>query len=378
SQAGQMTYQLRRISDREGFGKTPSVIIIRRQSTIIGRASSKTPPDCVIESQVNPMMVSRKHAEVRAEEKGNRYFLVDHSLNGTYINYTRILSSKLLVVGDIICFGHVNGFNIKPGSTVNGFRSELKFVFEKVSNSPAGPAGPPASSGDHNPTATHGDGGRKRLSGGEAGGSRGAASAKRARDKSPDSSMSSSQSSPSNDLSPAMAPHPAPPVSASKSSAASIGGGGGGGSASKKSSGEGKKSDTKKSSSAAAKRQSSVDSGGKGGSVGSVQRKSGASRSSKSGGGSRPSKQSKQSRGSSGRPSGSSSAAVAAGGGDPSGQFHIDGEPCESLTCIKPKDPNVNWVCCDSCNSWYHVMCTDLDDDVNLDDIEFFCIKCRD
>ncbi|PAA73162.1 hypothetical protein BOX15_Mlig017479g1, partial [Macrostomum lignano] len=375
SQAGQMTYQLRRISDREGFGKTPSVIIIRRQSTIIGRASSKTPPDCVIESQVNPMMVSRKHAEVRAEEKGNRYFLVDHSLNGTYINYTRILSSKLLVVGDIICFGHVNGFNIKPGSTVNGFRSELKFVFEKVSNSPTGPAGPPASSGDHKPTATHGDGGRKRLSGGEAGGSRGAASAKRARDKSPDSSMSSSQSSPSNDLSPAMAPHPAPPVSASKSSAASIGGGG---SASKKSSGEGKKSDTKKSSSAAAKRQSSVDSGGKGGSVGSAQRKSGASRSSKSGGGSRPSKQSKQSRGSSGRPSGSSSAAVAAGGGDPSGQFHIDGEPCESLTCIKPKDPNVNWVCCDSCNSWYHVMCTDLDDDVNLDDIEFFCIKCRD
>ncbi|VEL27997.1 unnamed protein product, partial [Protopolystoma xenopodis] len=101
----------------------------------IGRINSKNPPDYPIESCINSRMISRNHATIERLSKGG-CMLYDHSMNGTYINYTRVTGGAILKHGDIICFGHLNGANLKPGETVSSFYSDLKYKVELSTPSP--------------------------------------------------------------------------------------------------------------------------------------------------------------------------------------------------------------------------------------------------
>jgi pSer/pThr/pTyr-binding forkhead associated (FHA) protein len=48
--------------------------------------------------------VSRQHAEIRADDEG--YFLIDTSVNGTYVNGDRVVRSRRLSRADVIRIGH--------------------------------------------------------------------------------------------------------------------------------------------------------------------------------------------------------------------------------------------------------------------------------
>ncbi|CAI2723075.1 unnamed protein product [Schistosoma spindalis] len=100
----------------------------------IGRINTKIPPDYPIESCINSRMISRNHATIERSAKGGS-ILYDHSMNGTYVNYTRVMGGVTLKHGDIVCFGHLNGANLKPGEPVALFYSDLKYRVE-LSDSP--------------------------------------------------------------------------------------------------------------------------------------------------------------------------------------------------------------------------------------------------
>ncbi|TPP59690.1 Lysine specific demethylase 5B [Fasciola gigantica] len=95
----------------------------------IGRINTKMPPDYPIESCINSRMISRNHATIERSAKGGS-MLYDHSMNGTYVNYTRVIGGVTLKHGDIVCFGHLNGANLKPGEKVSLFYSDLKYQVE--------------------------------------------------------------------------------------------------------------------------------------------------------------------------------------------------------------------------------------------------------
>ncbi|VDL97800.1 unnamed protein product [Schistocephalus solidus] len=92
----------------------------------IGRLNSTNPPHYTIESCINKRMISRNHATIERLLNGG-FMLYDHSMNGTYINYMRVSGGVPLKHGDIVCFGHLNGANLKPGEDVAPFFSDLKY-----------------------------------------------------------------------------------------------------------------------------------------------------------------------------------------------------------------------------------------------------------
>lgn len=92
----------------------------------IGRLNSTNPPNYVIESCINKRMISRNHATIERLPDGG-FMLYDHSMNGTYVNYVRVSGGVTLKNGDIVCFGHLNGANLKPGDGVVPFFSDLKY-----------------------------------------------------------------------------------------------------------------------------------------------------------------------------------------------------------------------------------------------------------
>ncbi|CDS37870.1 Forkhead associated [Echinococcus multilocularis] len=71
-------------------------------------------------------MISRDHATITRLPDG-RFMLHDHSLTGTYLNYTRVYGCDILNQEDIICFGHPYGTGVLPGQTVDAFYSDLKY-----------------------------------------------------------------------------------------------------------------------------------------------------------------------------------------------------------------------------------------------------------
>lgn len=51
-------------------------------------------------------------------------------------------------------------------------------------------------------------------------------------------------------------------------------------------------------------------------------------------------------------------------------------DDCSASKCLKPTGEEVNWVQCDSCELWFHLLCVGLgDDDVN-DEEDYVCFKC--
>lgn len=111
----------------------PKKMVVRqdKKETRIGRKNSKMPPDYALESAVSNRMISRNHVTIERLSKGN-YMLYDHSLNGTYVNFVRVIGGTILKHEDVVCFGHINGANIKPGESVTPFATDLKYRVEII------------------------------------------------------------------------------------------------------------------------------------------------------------------------------------------------------------------------------------------------------
>jgi pSer/pThr/pTyr-binding forkhead associated (FHA) protein len=98
--------------------RSKCTVILLDELTKIGRNPELV--DVVLNSKTHSNMISRNHSEIHGarDENGKytRYYIVDRSLNGTYINETRAQGEMELHEGDIIKFGHVNGAAIKAGN----------------------------------------------------------------------------------------------------------------------------------------------------------------------------------------------------------------------------------------------------------------------
>lgn len=124
-------FQLRRI------GLPPSVEDARSTYTIkgdsyIGRGKDV---DIFLDSNIRKGLISRAHSHIlkQTSEDGNDiYSLHDTSLNGTYVNDTRIKGPQVLKDGDRVVFGHLRGAIIDPGEYAPQNETEFLFLFEKT------------------------------------------------------------------------------------------------------------------------------------------------------------------------------------------------------------------------------------------------------
>uniref|UniRef100_A0A915IRQ7 FHA domain-containing protein n=1 Tax=Romanomermis culicivorax TaxID=13658 RepID=A0A915IRQ7_ROMCU len=87
--------------------------------------------DIVLHSSAYANMISREHAEIKRSKLPDGtviYHLIDRSLNGTYVNDFRVAGQRLLQVGDVIQFGHINGAAIHPGECAPQPDAEFTYV----------------------------------------------------------------------------------------------------------------------------------------------------------------------------------------------------------------------------------------------------------
>ncbi|XP_061178889.1 lysine-specific demethylase 5A-like isoform X2 [Saccostrea echinata] len=54
-----------------------------------------------------------------------------------------------------------------------------------------------------------------------------------------------------------------------------------------------------------------------------------------------------------------------------------DDDNCAAIKCLKPTGEEVNWVQCDRCEEWYHLLCVGLGADEVTEDEEYECFKCK-
>ncbi|MFH4980034.1 hypothetical protein AB6A40_006743 [Gnathostoma spinigerum] len=132
-------FQLRRLNvgcdSRAPSAGSDEEVILLLETTKIGRNPEAV--DVVLTSTVHSNMISRVHSTIEARQEKGRiaYYLVDKSLNGTYINDYRAKDGPTeLKPGDIIKFGHINGAAIKPGCHGPQHSAEFTFVFEKATH----------------------------------------------------------------------------------------------------------------------------------------------------------------------------------------------------------------------------------------------------
>ncbi|KAK3105049.1 hypothetical protein FSP39_016170 [Pinctada imbricata] len=100
--------------------------------TRFGRATNN---DFYLDSTRLKNFISRLHAEIHCEitDGGETEFrLYDKGLNGTFVNDRKMNGPHVLEEGDIVTFGHTNGFKLKPGDYAKQPNSEFQFVFERI------------------------------------------------------------------------------------------------------------------------------------------------------------------------------------------------------------------------------------------------------
>ncbi|CAH1774574.1 unnamed protein product [Owenia fusiformis] len=100
--------------------------------TTFGRDTSQSH---YIDSTQYERLISRRQAEITCLETQNgalQFVLKDMSLNGTYVNDVRVNGQCVLNSGDCVTFGHIQGVKISPGQYAPQKNSEVKFVFEEV------------------------------------------------------------------------------------------------------------------------------------------------------------------------------------------------------------------------------------------------------
>lgn len=114
-----------------------STLILLDGSTKFGRNPDVV--DIQLECSQQTYMMSRVHAKIEAEVDSNTgnyvsYSIEDKSLNGTYVNDTRVDGKTVLNNGDLITFGHLNGAAIGPGQfspqPMSDTECVLQFRFE--------------------------------------------------------------------------------------------------------------------------------------------------------------------------------------------------------------------------------------------------------
>ena len=102
---------------------------INKEITVVGRNPAAS--DIFLDSNKNKVMISRLHARIITEknETGKHAFRIsDTSLNGTYVNDTKIADTCDLHPGDTVTFGHLRGAVLNAGTLAQQPESEFRFT----------------------------------------------------------------------------------------------------------------------------------------------------------------------------------------------------------------------------------------------------------
>jgi len=54
-----------------------------------------------------------------------------------------------------------------------------------------------------------------------------------------------------------------------------------------------------------------------------------------------------------------------------------DDDECSAAKCLKPTGEEVNWVQCDRCEKWFHLLCVGLGEDEVSESEDYVCHRCR-
>lgn len=128
----QPTYQLKRIGKPATVPGVNDILVLSDDVTKFGRHSGN---DHYLDSLELSYFISRWHAEVHfvEDDQCGKYMLRDNSLNGTYVNGSRVKGDRALEVGDVVMFGHPHGKDIYPGQPATYVTdSEFEFLFQKA------------------------------------------------------------------------------------------------------------------------------------------------------------------------------------------------------------------------------------------------------
>ncbi|XP_074626371.1 uncharacterized protein LOC141884480 [Acropora palmata] len=131
------SFRLRRIGTAATFPGISDTFKINKEITIVGRNPASS--DIFLDSNQNKVMISRLHARIISEkdEVGKHSFRIsDTSLNGTFVNDVKITDSCDLYPGDTVTFGHLKGAVLNPGIFAEQPDSEFRFAFEKYPTTP--------------------------------------------------------------------------------------------------------------------------------------------------------------------------------------------------------------------------------------------------
>ncbi|KAM3173140.1 hypothetical protein ACTXT7_013077 [Hymenolepis weldensis] len=106
----------------------PKLMILHNHRNKITVGSDKGNPfgDYELNSIVCTCMLDQKHATIIRMPDGS-FRLLDHSQNGTFLNYRKLSSYVNLSHGDVICFGHPDPKGIERGTVVEPFYWDLKY-----------------------------------------------------------------------------------------------------------------------------------------------------------------------------------------------------------------------------------------------------------
>ena len=49
---------------------------------------------------------------------------------------------------------------------------------------------------------------------------------------------------------------------------------------------------------------------------------------------------------------------------------------CSATNCLKPSGITLKWIQCGSCKDWFHINCMGLDNNKEIEETFFACLKC--
>nr|CUU98324.1 hypothetical transcript [Hymenolepis microstoma] len=112
--------------DRNDFEPKTMVIHSHRNKITVGSNEGNAFGDYELNSTLCSCLIDPRHATILRMPNGS-FRLLDHSQNGTFLNYRKIASHANLSHGDIICFGHPDSAKIGHGNVVEPFYWDLKY-----------------------------------------------------------------------------------------------------------------------------------------------------------------------------------------------------------------------------------------------------------
>ena len=49
---------------------------------------------------------------------------------------------------------------------------------------------------------------------------------------------------------------------------------------------------------------------------------------------------------------------------------------CSEINCLRPKGITLKWIQCGSCKNWFHINCMGLENNKEIEETFFACLKC--